>query len=177
MFVEPNCKYEALQLSNSAIVITNETGGQMALKVGETASDFTLQSQDSTIRLSDLRGQYVVIYFYPKDDTPGCTVESCSFRDRYDEFKALDAVILGVSSDSPASHAAFAEKFALPFPLLADRGGQLRKLWRVPKTLGIMPGRVTYVIDKEGVVRHIFKSATNPRKHIDEALRVLRELT
>ncbi len=149
----------------------------MALTVGEKASDFTLQSQDSTVRLSDLRGRFVVIYFYPRDDTPGCTVESCAFRDSHQEFEDLDAVILGVSSDSVESHAAFANKFDLPFPLLADRGGQLRRQWSVPKTLRIMPGRVTYVIDREGVVRHIFKSSRKPLKHIEEALRVLKTLS
>jgi peroxiredoxin Q/BCP len=149
----------------------------MGIRAGDLAPDFTLPKQDgSSVRLKDLLGKgAVVLYFYPKDDTPGCTVEACSFRDAYEDFKEAGAEVVGISSDSADAHRAFADKHRLPFTLVADEGGKVRKLYGVPSTFGILPGRVTYVIDREGVVRHVFNSQLNPAKHVREALEVLKK--
>ncbi len=153
-------------------------GSAPALAVGDKAPSFTLSDQHGkAVSLSDFAGRAnVVVYFYPKDDTPGCTKESCTFRDQYTAFTDIGAEVLGISSDSEASHRAFAEKYRLPFPLLADAGGAVRKQFRVPKSLGLLPGRVTFVIDKRGVIRHVFNSQLNPTKHVDEAIAVLKSL-
>lgn len=150
----------------------------MGIKVGDAAPDFTLPKQDgATVSLEDLLGKgAVVLYFYPKDDTPGCTVEACSFRDAYEDFKEAGAEVVGISSDSAADHRAFADKHRLPFTLVSDAGGKVRKLYGVPSTLGLFPGRVTYVIDPGGVVRHVFNSQLNPTKHVREALEVLKTI-
>ncbi len=150
------------------------------LQVGDRAPDFTLSTQKTgeLFHLHDmLEKSTIVLYFYPKDDTPGCTAEACSFRDSYEVFQEAGAEVIGVSSDSEASHQQFASKYKLPFILLSDKNGELRKKYGVPTTLGFMPGRVTYVIDKEGIVRHIFSSQFAAEKHIVEALRVLQETT
>jgi len=146
--------------------------------VGDPAPDFTLPSQTGEeITLSDvLRRGPVVLYFYPKDETPGCTAEACGFRDSYEVFKEAGAEVLGVSSDSVAAHEGFATRHRLPFTLLADQGGRIRKRYGVPATLGILPGRVTYVIDGGGVVRHVFSSQTGVQRHVSEALDALREI-
>lgn len=150
----------------------------MAIKVGDAAPDFSLPTQSGeTVSLSQFKGQKpVVLYFYPKDDTPGCTVESCSFRDSYEAFKDLGAEVIGVSSDSVASHQKFADKHNLPFILASDQGSKTRQAYDIPATLGLLPGRVTYVIDPEGVVKHVFNSQFNPKAHIAEALTVLKGL-
>jgi peroxiredoxin Q/BCP len=147
--------------------------------VGDAAPDFTLPSQTGEqVTLSEvLRRGPVVLYFYPKDDTPGCTAEACSFRDSYEVFKEAGAEVLGVSSDSVTAHEGFAAKHRLPFTLLADEGGKLRRRYGVRSTLGILPGRVTYVIDGEGVVRHVFSSQMGAQRHVPEALAALNEIT
>jgi len=147
------------------------------VRVGDGAPDFALPSQGGqTVRLGDLIGETaVVLYFYPKDDTPGCTAEACSFRDGYEDFVEAGAEVVGVSSDSAESHERFAAGNRLPFTLLSDGGGEVRKLYGVPSTLGIFPGRVTYVIDKGGVVRHVF-SQFGATRHVDEALKVVQAL-
>lgn len=154
-------------------------GGGTGLSTGDTAPDFALPDQDGNLTaLASFRDQKnVVVYFYPKDDTPGCTKESCSFRDQYAAFSDVGAEVLGISSDSITSHKAFAEKHNLPFRLLSDRSGVVRRAYRVPQTLGMLPGRVTYIIDKAGVIRHAFNSQLNPTKHVEEALKVLKTLT
>jgi len=146
--------------------------------VGDKAPDFTLPSQDGEpVRLYDRIGRGpVVLYFYPKDETSGCTAEACAFRDSYEDFTEAGADVIGVSSDSVAKHARFAGKNSLPFTLLADEGGQVRKTYRVPSKLGIIPGRVTYVIDRTGTVRLVFNSLSNIGKHINDALEVVRQL-
>ena len=154
--------------------------GKGKLKVGDRAPDFTLPMQKTgeSFHLYDMIGKSaIVLYFYPKDDTPGCTAEACSFRDNYEVFQEAGAEVIGVSSDSEASHQQFASKYKLPFILLSDKNGELRKKYGVPTTLGFMPGRVTYVIDKEGIVRHIFSSQFAPEQHIVEAIRSLQETT
>ena len=153
-------------------------GSSGGLEVGAKAPSFTLKDQQGrTVSLADFAGKKnVVVYFYPKDDTPGCTKESCTFRDQYTAFTDIGAEVLGISSDSEQSHAKFAEKYKLPFPLLADTTGAVRKQFNVPKSLGLLPGRVTFVIDKKGVIRHVFNSQLNPTKHVDEAIGVLKTL-
>jgi peroxiredoxin Q/BCP len=150
----------------------------VAVKVGDKAPDFKLPSQmGDKVTLSEYLGKKnVVLYFYPKDETRGCTREACEFRDRYDVFTGLGAEVLGVSSDTLESHKSFATHHGLPFLLLSDEGGKVRKLYGVPSSMGIIPGRVTYIIDKKGFVRHIFNSQFQPEKHIEEALKVLKEL-
>lgn len=146
--------------------------------VGDRAPDFTLPDQTGkSVRLSDLLGKgAVVLYFYPKDETRGCTAEACGFRDSYQVFSDAGAEVVGVSSDSVESHRSFAQHHRLPFTLLSDAQGALRKRYGVPTTLGMLPGRVTYIIDRHGVVRHIFSSQIQIEKHISEALETLRAL-
>jgi thioredoxin-dependent peroxiredoxin len=140
--------------------------------VGDRAPDFALPAQSGqTVRLGDFAGKKaVVLYFYPKDHTPGCTTEAKAFRDRYPTFAAAGAEVIGVSSDSLKSHERFAKKLDLPFVLVSDADGAVRKEYGVEKTLGLIPGRVTYVIDRDGIVRHIFSSQLEAARHVDEAL-------
>lgn len=143
----------------------------MTVTENSTAPAFTLSDQDGNeVSLVSLRGQWVVVYFYPKDDTPGCTAESCAFRDAHEAFTDAGVRVLGISSDDVASHRAFADKHRLPFTLLADTDGAVRRSFGVKRTLGLLPGRVTYVIDPDGIVRKVFSSQFKPKKHIDEAL-------
>jgi peroxiredoxin Q/BCP len=145
----------------------------MAIQVGETAPDFSAICADGhTLRLSDFRGQKaVVLFFYPADDTLICTKEACAFRDSYEAFVEAGAEVIGISGDSDASHQAFAGKHHLPFHLISDADGSLRKLFGVPRSLlGLMPGRTTYVIDKQGVVRLVFTAALASQGHVDQAL-------
>ena len=149
----------------------------MSLCIGDSAPDFTLPNQDSVdTSLSSFKGSRVVIYFYPKDDTPGCTAENCGFRDKYDLFKLFGAEVWGVSGDDEASHRSFADKNKLPFPLLCDTDNSLRRAFGVPKVLGLLDGRVTYIVDAKGVIRHIFNDLLNGPAHVNEALRVLGEI-
>jgi thioredoxin-dependent peroxiredoxin len=143
--------------------------------VGSKAPDFTLPSQSGEmVSLKDFLGEKpVILYFYPKDDTPGCTKEACAFRDEHEEFGKLDAEVIGVSSDSVESHRRFAEKHNLTFTLLSDEGGKVRRMYGVPNTFGIFPGRVTHVIDEAGVVRHVFSSQIGAVKHVEGALKSL----
>jgi peroxiredoxin Q/BCP len=148
------------------------------IQVGDTAPDFTLPSQSGEqVRLADRLGeQAIVLYFYPRDDTRGCTAEACAFRDSYEVFTDAGAEVIGISSDSVDRHAAFSGKHALPFTLLSDKGGQVRKKYGVAPVLGVVPGRVTYVIDRDGIVRHVFSSMTNIGQHVSDALSVVRQL-
>jgi thioredoxin-dependent peroxiredoxin len=145
------------------------------VRVGDLAPDFTLLDQTGTpVRLRDLLGKTtVVLYFYPKDQTPGCTIEARAFRDNYARFAEAGAEVVGISSDSVASHRRFAAKESLPFLLLSDRGGAVREQYGVEKTLGILPGRVTFVIDTAGVVRHVYSSQLRATQHTREALEVV----
>ena len=148
------------------------------IEVGDKAPDFTLPSQSGEpVRLQDRIGQRVVVlYFYPKDETTGCTAEACAFRDSHEVFTAAGAEVIGVSSDSVDRHASFAGRHNLPFTLLSDVGGKVRKAYGVPATFGFIPGRVTYVIDRDGTVRHVFNSMTNIDGHVKDALEVVRQL-
>ncbi len=148
------------------------------VQVGDKAPDFTLPSQTGEqVRLQDRLGERVVVlYFYPKDNTSGCTAEACAFRDSHEAFTDAGAEVIGVSSDSADRHAGFADRHRLPFTLLADQGGRVRRAYGVPAVLGLIPGRVTYVIDRSGTVRHVFNSMTNIDGHVGEALEVVRKL-
>ncbi|MBO84601.1 MAG: peroxiredoxin [Deltaproteobacteria bacterium] len=148
-----------------------------AIQPGERAPDFTLPAHDGRdITLSTLlQKSAVVLFFYPKDDTPGCTKEACSFRDTFEDFTALGATVVGISSDPPDSHRRFVDKYHLPFILVSDTGGSVRTAYRVPKTLFIRPGRTTFVIDRNGIVRMAFTHARNAERHVREALAVVRQ--
>jgi peroxiredoxin Q/BCP len=146
------------------------------IRVGDPAPDIPLTMADgTTIRLGDYRGQSaVVLFFYPKDGTPICTQEACAFRDSFADFRAAGAEVIGVNSDSAASHRAFATKHSLPFPLVADTDGSVRKAFGAPSILGFVPGRTTYVIDKDGIVRTVFTANFAADAHVREALAALR---
>ena len=143
------------------------------LGVGAPAPELGLPDQSGTLRrLGDFRGKQIVLYFYPRDATPGCTVEARGFRDAYSEIEEAGAVVLGVSTDDVSSHAEFAGDEELPFPLLADRDERIARAYGVGLTLG-MASRVTFVIDERGVVKQVFPDV-DPSQHVDEVLRVLR---
>ncbi|MDO9254399.1 MAG: peroxiredoxin [Bacteroidales bacterium] len=147
------------------------------LKIGSTVPSFTLPDQNGNLfDINSVLGKKnLVIYFYPKDDSPGCTAQACSFRDQFEIFSEADAVIIGISGQSVESHKEFAKKHRLTFTLLSDEGNKIRKLFGVPTNLlGLLPGRVTYVADKTGKVIYIFNSQINATKHVDEALRILK---
>jgi thioredoxin-dependent peroxiredoxin len=148
------------------------------IQAGDRAPDFTAVAHDGQqVSLAEFLGKSVVVlYFYPKDETPGCTKQACAFRDAYEDFVKAGAAVIGVSGDSSESHQAFASGHRLPFLLLADRDGSLRKAFGVPKTLGVLPGRVTYVIDRDGIVRHVFSSQFQAERHVAEALEIVRKL-
>jgi thioredoxin-dependent peroxiredoxin len=149
-----------------------------ALRVGEPSPDFSLPSSTGEmVRLSDFRGKSaVVLFFYPKDNSPACTMEACSFRDSHEAFREAGAEVIGISADSEESHRGFAERFRLPYLLLADTDGAVRARYGVPRTFGLFPGRVSYLIDRDGIVRHLFSSQFQPWRHVAEALKVLKTL-
>lgn len=150
----------------------------MELKVGDKIPSFTAKDThgDDFDSLDLIGKKALVIYFYPKDNTPGCTVQACSFRDQYEDFKDLGAEVIGISSDSVASHEKFTQQYKLPFTLLSDSDKKIRKLFGVPSGLfGLLPGRVTYVADKTGTIIMIFDSM-KAKGHISKALEVIREL-
>lgn len=149
------------------------------LKVGQKAPDFTaLNDKGENVKLSDLKGKKVVLYFYPKDDTPGCTKEACAFRDGIDEIKKRGAVVLGVSADSVESHKKFKNKFDLNFPLLADKDKKMVEAYGVwkeksmygKKYMGIE--RTTFIVDENGKIAHIFPKV-KVDQHYDEVLEAL----
>lgn len=150
----------------------------MELKVGDKIPNFKAKDTNG----NDFDSQNIVgrkplvIYFYPKDDTPGCTAEACSFRDQYEDFKDLGAEVIGVSSDSIASHQRFTEKYKLPFILLSDPDKKIKNIFGVhSRMFGLLPGRVTYVIDKDGVIQMIFDSVL-ATKHMPKALEVIKKI-
>lgn len=149
------------------------------LQIGSIVPQFELPDQHGELFSLDpvLGKKNLVIYFYPKDDSPGCTRQACSFRDQYEVFADANARIIGISNQSVESHLAFAKKYRLNYTLLSDDHNKVRTLFGVPGNLfGLIPGRVTYVINKEGKVVYRFNSQTQTQKHVDEALRIIREL-
>lgn len=150
----------------------------MALKTGDRIPDFSaVDTNGDLFSVGDWIGKKnLVIYFYPKDDTPGCTAEACNFRDQYAEFKELDAEVIGISSDSVQSHKQFGEKHNLPFVLLSDKDKKIRKMFGVPNDfLGLIPGRTTYVVDKNGIIQFVFDSI-NAKNHIKKAFDFLKRM-
>jgi thioredoxin-dependent peroxiredoxin len=149
------------------------------IAVGNSVPQFTLDDQNgNSLSINSIIGKKnLVIYFYPEDDSPGCTKEACYFRDEFETFNEADAMIIGISGQSVASHKKFADKYRLSFTLLSDEGDKVRKLFGVSVNFfGMLPGRVTYIVDKSGTVVYIFNSQTQARKHVDEALRILKGL-
>jgi thioredoxin-dependent peroxiredoxin len=148
------------------------------IEIGSVIPSFILPDQNGNLfDINSVMGKKnLVIYFYPKDDSPGCTAQACSFQDQFEVFNEADAVIIGISGQSVESHKAFALKHRLSFTLLSDNGNKIRKQFGVPTNiLGLLPGRVTYVADKTGKVIYIFNSQTQATKHVDEALRILKQ--
>jgi peroxiredoxin Q/BCP len=148
------------------------------LRVGDHAPDFTAIAHDGRqVSLAGFRGkQVVVLYFYPRDGTSVCTKEACGFRDAYQQFTERGAVVIGVSADPLQRHRAFAASRSLPFVLLSDRDGSLRRAYGVPNILCVVPRRVTYVIDKAGVVRHVHSALFSAQQHVTEALAIAGKL-
>ncbi|MFE3868922.1 peroxiredoxin [Flavobacterium sp. LS2P90] len=150
----------------------------MELKVGDIIPNFTAKdTHGNDFNSATIVGHKpLVIYFYPKDNTPGCTAQACSFRDQYEDFKDLGAEVIGISSDSQGSHQKFAKQYKLPFILLSDSDKRIRKLFGVPAGMfGLLPGRVTYVTDKNGVIQMVFDSML-ATKHIPKALAAIKKL-
>ena len=150
----------------------------MAINIGDPAPEFSLKNQDGEIiTLSQYKGKkHLVIYFYPKDQTPGCTAEACGFRDQYEDFTDIGAEVIGISADGVRSHKNFASQRRLPFQLLSDRWNKTAKAYGVKRILFLLPSRETFVVDKEGIVRYTFSSNTNIKKHITASLEVLKGL-
>ncbi|WJX90895.1 thioredoxin-dependent peroxiredoxin [Trifolium repens] len=181
-----NSPFLGLKLSHSSIFKTPSTSSSsfkpafIFAKVtkGSKPPPFTLKDQDGmTVSLDKFKGKPLVLYFYPADETPGCTKQACAFRDSYEKFKKAGAQVVGISGDDSASHKAFAQKYRLPFTLLSDAGNKVRKEWGVPGDFfGSLPGRETYVIDKNGVVQLVYNNQFQPEKHIDETLKLLQSL-
>lgn len=152
--------------------------GKTEVQAGDKAPDFTLPDHaGNRIHLAECWPKApVVLFFYPKDDTPGCRAEACSFRDSYQAFVDLGAQVFGISSDPVVSHQQFASKHSLPFPLLSDEKSEVRRLYGVPNTLGVLPGRVTYVIDTNGIIRSRIVAQFDPARHIAKSLESLRHI-
>ncbi|MDG1573179.1 peroxiredoxin [Robiginitalea sp. M366] len=150
----------------------------MGLSIGSKAPEFTLQDQDGqTFRLSEHLGtQPVVVFFYPKDFTPGCTAEVCSFRDSYEAFTDAGALVIGISADTEESHHKFASRYRVPFRLLSDPQGKARRAFGVEaRMFGLLPGRETFVIDRGGTIALAFRSL-HFKGHMDQALNALKKL-
>jgi peroxiredoxin Q/BCP len=148
------------------------------LSVGDRIPQFELSSQHGdVVRSDDLLGKGpLVIYFYPRDHTPGCTTEACAFRDSYEDLKEAGAEVVGISADSQDMHQGFAAKHNLPFILLADENNLVRGQFGVRKHAGLIPGRETFILDKNGVIVHHFRSLLNAIGHVQGAVRVVKDL-
>lgn len=149
-----------------------------ALKIGDMVPIISLPDQHGNlVNFDDFINKHpLVIYFYPKDDTPGCTREACGFRDQFEVFQEAGAKIFGISADSPKSHLKFIERYRLPFSLLSDQDKKVQKQFGVSSSLfGLLPGRVTFIIDREGIIRKVFNSQFQASKHVEEAVRVIRK--
>jgi len=158
---------------------STQTNEMDKIGVGSSIPSFSLKNQfGKDFNIDEVKGKKnLVIYFYPKDDSPGCTKEACSFRDQFEVFSDADALIIGISAQSVQSHLDFANKYRLNYTLLSDEGNKIRKLFDVPTNFfGLLPGRVTYIVNKSGKVVFIFNSQIQAEKHIDEAIRILKEL-
>ncbi len=165
-------------LSAIAFINGNKVDTHMQLKKGDKIPHFTLKDQNNNdFSIQDYLGKPMVIYFYPKDDTPGCTKEACLFRDQFESFSDKEVLVVGISSDNVASHKAFQEKYKLPFTLLADVDKNVRKAFGVKNsTFGLLPGRVTFVVDAKGIILYVFESQFKAEKHIEKALEIIQKL-
>lgn len=162
-----------------AAACTPSVNTMQKVQKGSTIPVFELPDQNGKLfNITSVLGKKnLVIYFYPKDDSPGCTKQACTFRDQFEVFREADAEIIGISSDDVESHKKFAEKYRLTYTLLSDTEGKVRKLFDVPSDLfGLLPGRVTYIVNKQGIVIHTFDSQLQTEKHIEEALAALKEI-
>jgi peroxiredoxin Q/BCP len=162
-----------------AISCASSENNMQQIQKGSSIPIFVLPDQNG--KLFDIKSvlgkKNLVIYFYPKDDSPGCTKQACTFRDQFEVFREADAEIIGISSDDVESHKKFADKYRLTYTLLSDKDGTVRKLFDVPSDLfGLLPGRVTYVVNKEGIVIHTFDAQMQTEKHIEEALNALKRI-
>jgi peroxiredoxin Q/BCP len=164
----------------SLYLITTQAQAQMKpIEVGDYMPVFQLKDQNGhNFNIADVLGKKnLVIFFYPKDDSPGCTKQACTFRDNYDDFENADAIIIGISGQSVDSHRSFSTKHQLNYTLLSDEGNKVRKSFGVPSNLlGILPGRVTYIVNKDGQVVYKFSSQLQVTRHVSEALKVLKNL-
>ncbi|KAG6548681.1 hypothetical protein Mapa_009835 [Marchantia paleacea] len=168
----------AASTSRAFPVVSRRVATECKINKGDKLPSTTLKDQDGKqVNLSRFTGKPLVLYFYPADETPGCTKQACAFRDSYDKFTKAGANVVGVSADSPESHKAFKQKYRLQFTLLSDENNKLRKDWGVPGDLfGTLPGRQTYVFDKNGVCQLIFNNQFQPEKHVGETLNVLKSI-
>ncbi|KAF2073517.1 hypothetical protein CYY_005167 [Polysphondylium violaceum] len=155
----------------------NNDNNKMKLKVGDQAPDFTAPDKDGKeVSLKQFAGKILVLYFYPKDNTPGCTAQACEFRDKYEQFIKAGADVVGVSGDDGESHTKFTSKYKLPFTLITDKSGALAKEYGVGKELLILPGRTTFIIDQNQKVASIYSSLMRATSHIEESLKVIDQL-
>ena len=165
-----------ITVSVMAVLLTASSSSIAALKVGDKAPNFSLQDQNNiTHTLSDYEGQWVVLYFYPKDDTPGCTTQACDFRDAVKRIIASKAVVFGLSLDSVGSHKLFAEKYNLPFSLLADETGEVSELYDSLRKLLGYAKRNTFIVDPKGNIAKIYLSV-DPKTHSEMVLSDLSSL-
>ncbi|RZC85359.1 hypothetical protein C5167_041545 [Papaver somniferum] len=175
-------QFYGLKLSSSSVSFPSTSLKKFSISAkvekGSVPPAFTLKDQDNkNVSLSKFKGKPVVLYFYPADESPGCTKQACAFRDSYEKFKKAGAQVVGISGDSPESHKEFAKKYRLPYTLLSDEGNKVRKEWGIPSDLfGALAGRQTYVLDKNLVVQYVYNNQFQPEKHIDETLKILQSL-
>ncbi len=149
-----------------------------AIGVGDRLPEFEVKDhRGQTIRTADLRGRWAVIFFYPKDNTPACTAQACAMRDQHEQFGTLNATVIGVSGDSDRSHESFASRNRLPYSIVSDGDGGLRRAFGVPKKWFFLPGRVTYIADPSGVVRGMFSGWLNVAEHVKRAMQTIAEGT
>jgi len=157
------------------IIFKNENKNMKKIEVGDPIPSITLKNENGVeVNINNIK-KPLIIYFYPKDETPGCIKEACKFRDEFQSFVDLGVQVFGISGDSSASHKKFKEKYHLPFTLLADSNNEVRKEFGVPKSLLFLPGRVTYIVNEKGIVTYMFNSQFGAEKHIENALEFLRK--
>ena len=157
------------------IIFKKEEVKMKKVEAGDKIPKILLKNENgNVVNVNDIK-KPLIIYFYPKDETPGCIKEACKFRDEFQSFTDLGVQVIGISGDSSASHKKFKEKYHLPFTLLADTNNEVRKAFGVPKSLLFLPGRVTYVVNEKGIVTYKFNSQFGAEKHIENALNFLRK--
>ncbi|EFA84970.1 AhpC/TSA family protein [Heterostelium album PN500] len=167
-------KYKTFNLYSSS---SQQTKKMTKLKIGDDAPEFSSTDKDGNhVDLAQFKGKILVLYFYPKDNTPGCTAEACEFRDKYEEFVQAGASVVGVSSDSSESHQKFTSKYKLPFTLITDKKNEIAHKYGVGKELLFLPGRSTFIIDQNGKIACEYSSLFKATNHISEALKCINDL-